>query len=137
MTAPLRLVREDGATVVTALEVADGIWSRFKGLQLRSHLPNGSGLLLVPCPSIHTFFMRFPIDVVLLDRQGKVVAVRRGVRPWRVVFPVSGSYATLELPAGTASVEVGATLRLDEPRSSFPRSLRFLRPNVTTGDKHE
>ena len=54
--------------------------------------------------------MRFALDVVLLDREGRVLAVRRGVRPWRIVLPVSGSYATLELPAGSADLEVGTPL---------------------------
>jgi len=72
-------------------EVADGPWSRFKGLQFRKYLPPGCGLLLVPCPSVHTFFLRFPIDVLLLDRAGQVLAVRRAVRPWRLVLPVRHS----------------------------------------------
>lgn len=127
MISPWQLVRRDtGRPVVESLEVADGPWSRFKGLQLRAGLPAGRGLLLVPCPSVHTFFMRFAIDVVLLDRQGQVVAVRRRVRPWRIVLPVLGSYATLEMAAGTANLEPGAGLSLIGPLGTPPRSLRFL-----------
>ena len=103
--------RDGGATVAASLEVADGVWSRFKGLQFRAALPPDAGLLLVPCPSVHTFFMRFPIDVVLLDRGGCVVAVRRHVRPWRIVPPVWRAYATLELPAGAADLEPGVSER--------------------------
>jgi uncharacterized membrane protein (UPF0127 family) len=129
MTTPLRLLRADtGDVVVQNLEVADGPWSRFRGLQLRRRLPPGSGLLLVPCPSVHTFFMRFPIDVLLLDRGGVLLAVRREVRPWRVVLPVHGAYATLELPAGSADVEAGVALRLEAAEQEPPpRSLSFLR----------
>lgn len=132
MTTPLRLLRADtGDVVVHSLEVADGPWSRFRGLQLRRGLPPGSGLLLVPCPSVHTFFMRFPIDVLLLDRQGVVVAVRRAVRPWRAVMPVHGAYATLELPAGSVHVDVGAVLCLDATGEDRPRrSLAFLHPKL-------
>ncbi len=127
MRSPCRLLRADtGATVVESLEVADTAWSLFKGLQMRSVLPAGSGLLLVPCPSVHTWFMRFPIDVLLLDRQGVVVARRDRVRPWRIVLPVAGAHATLELPAGSCSVNVGVPLRLDTVGDDYPRSLRFL-----------
>jgi uncharacterized membrane protein (UPF0127 family) len=130
MTSPWRLVRRDtGQAVVERLEIAGNMWTRFWGLQFRAGLSSGSGLLLVPCPSVHTFFMRFAIDVLLLDRQGKVVAVRRGVRPWRVVLPVSDSYATLELPGGTTDLDVGVCLSLDGEERTAPRWLRFLCPS--------
>jgi hypothetical protein len=130
MTSPWQLINATtGETVVTDLEIADTFWSRFKGLQLRAGLPPGSGLLLVPCPGVHTFFMRFAIDVVVLDREGRVIAVRQQVRPWRIVPPVSGGYAVLELPAGTAKMEVGGRLRLRSQGSNEvrpPPSIQFL-----------
>ena len=130
MTRSPRLLRADtGDVVVERLEVADSSWSRFKGLQFRRSLPPGGGLLLVPCPSVHTFFMCFPIDVLLLDRQGVVVAVRRAVQPWRLVWPVRDSYATLEVPANSATVGVGVALRLEAADDVAPaRSLAFLFP---------
>lgn len=124
-----RLVQaETGATVVHALEIADTVWTRFKGLQLRSALPLGTGMLLVPCPSVHTFFMRFPIDVVLIDRAGRVVAIQSLVRPWRIVAPIAGAYATLELPGGTTPLAVGDPLRLEATSSEnkLPPALAFL-----------
>lgn len=123
-----RLIQADtGSTVANALEIADGFWSRFKGLQFRAALPAGTGLLLVPCPSVHTFFVRFAIDVISIDRTGRVVAVRRHVKPWRIVPPTPGGYATLEMPAGAARVNVGDSLRL-EPTSGeiVPPSVTFL-----------
>lgn len=127
MTSYLLIDRATGARVVEALEVADGFWSRFRGLQFRARLPPGAGLLLVPCSSIHTFWMRFAIDVVLLDRQGRVLAVRRGVRPWRIVLAPRGTHAVLELPAGAGPVAVGAHLGL-APGCAAPASLAFLAP---------
>lgn len=104
--------RASGAVVVSELELADGFWSRLKGLQFRAALPPGRGLLLVPCGSIHTFWMRFSIDVVMIDRQGCVLGVRHGVRPWRMVKAVRGTHAILEVPVDTATVTPGTTLRL-------------------------
>nr|WP_248278398.1 DUF192 domain-containing protein [Bacillus sp. DNRA2] len=59
------------------------------------------GILLVPCNSIHMFFMFFPIDVVFLDGDDVVVTVRERVKPNRVIMPVVGAVKTLELPVGT------------------------------------
>src|SRR5262249_19082342 len=124
---------DTGAVVVDRLEVADTAWARLKGLQFRKRLLPGSGLLLVPCPSVHTCFVRFPIDVVLIDRQGTVVAVRRHVRPWRPVLPVRASHATLELPANGTDLAPGVALRLERPgpgAAATPRSLAFLTPST-------
>ena len=63
--------------------------------------PVNQGLLLSPCSSIHTFFMRFDIDVVFLDSQNKVVAKEENIQPYKIVFPVKGSIKTLELPANS------------------------------------
>lgn len=117
MTTSWRVVERDTArTVVDRLEIADGYWSRLVGLQFRAEPPTGSGLLLAPCSSIHTFFMLFPIDLVMLDRSGCVLEVRRGVRPWRVVMPARRTYAILEVPTGRdLGIAEGQTLRLEPP----------------------
>src|SRR3954447_22079095 len=81
--------------------VADRPLARLRGLLGRSELPAGEGLLLRPSPSIHTWFMRFPIDVLFLDRDLRVLAVRPEVRPWRMAWQ-QGARAVLELAAGEA-----------------------------------
>ena len=63
--------------------VADTFLSRLRGLMFRRDLPAGEGLLIKRCNAIHTFFMRFPIDAVFLDRAGAVVRVVRDIPPWR------------------------------------------------------
>ena len=78
MASTWRLVsKTTGKTVVAQLRIADGFWSRLAGLQFRRPLPSDAGLLLVPCNSVHTCFVRFPVDVVFLDGSGCVLAVRR------------------------------------------------------------
>jgi uncharacterized membrane protein (UPF0127 family) len=73
-----------------------------RGLLGREKLDPGSGMLLTPEPSVHMFFMRFPIDVVFLDRDWKVVGIRHELRPWRVAGE-GRAHASLELPAGAAA----------------------------------
>jgi len=75
--------------------------SRMKGLLGRRSLPVGEGLLIRPAPSIHTFFMRFPIDAVFLSRAGEVMKISADVRPWRA-RSCRRAYAVVELAAGEA-----------------------------------
>jgi hypothetical protein len=72
-----------------------------RGLLGRSGLESGEGLLLRPASSVHTFFMRFAIDVVFLGREGEVLKVAGRVPPWRTAG-ARGAKAVVELPAGEA-----------------------------------
>jgi uncharacterized membrane protein (UPF0127 family) len=121
----LELHREDGIIVCKRCRVADAFFSRFIGLLGRRALAEHEGLLLHPASSIHTFFMRFPIDVVFVGPDGAVRKVVRNLRPWRITGS-RGSRAVLELPAGTcARLALGPGDRLDIPRSET-RGLRVL-----------
>jgi uncharacterized membrane protein (UPF0127 family) len=83
----------------------------------RRLLPAGSGIWISPCSGIHTFFMRFSIDVVFLDRGQRVVRVCPALRPWRMVPLVRGARSVLELPAGTLeglSLARGEQLALED-----------------------
>jgi uncharacterized membrane protein (UPF0127 family) len=95
------LTGRDGSVVCERCVVADRMLSRMKGLLGRRSLPAGEGLLIRPAPSIHTFFMRFPIDVVFLSRAGEVMKISANVRPWRT-RSCRRAYAVLELAAGEA-----------------------------------
>ena len=64
-------------------EVAETFLERARGLIGRRSLSSGRGMLITRCNAVHTFFMRFPIDVTFYDRRGKAVKTVRGVRPWR------------------------------------------------------
>lgn len=96
-------VRSDrGARVCEACVVADSAVARMRGLLGRSELHEGSGLLLRPAGSIHTGFMRFPIDAVFLDRELRVLRTVSNLGPWRAARR-RGTRAVLELPAGTCA----------------------------------
>jgi len=95
------LRQEDGSVVCERCLVAATALSRLKGLLGRSGLEPGEGLLLRPASSIHTFFMRFPIDVVFLDRELEVRKVVPELGPWRFAGS-RGAKSALELPAGEA-----------------------------------
>ncbi|HET7855829.1 MAG TPA: DUF192 domain-containing protein [Gaiellaceae bacterium] len=96
------LKRENGDVVCDRCVVADSPVSRMKGLLGRSELRSGEGLLLRPASAIHTFFMRFPIDAVFLDRDWRIVGIADGVAPWRTAGR-KGAKAVLELPAGESA----------------------------------
>ncbi len=99
-----RIVNETRGTVVAEdVQVADGFWARFWGLMGRKSLPEGGGLLLRPSSSIHTAFMRFPIDVVFLDRELRVVKVVPEMKSFRVAVAFGGARSALELNAGAAA----------------------------------
>jgi uncharacterized protein len=92
------LVRADGRPVCRC-RVASSFASRFRGLMGVAELPPGTGLLLPGTSSVHTHFMRFPIDVVFLDSERRVVSIVPALRPWRFAKAKSAD-SVLELAAG-------------------------------------
>jgi uncharacterized protein len=102
------VVCERGVLAVTA-------WTRSKGLLGRSGLDPDEGLWIQPTGSIHMWFMRFAIDVVYADKEGRVLKLVRGIRPWRM-SACRGAKVALELPVGAidrAGVEVGDHLVIE------------------------
>ena len=89
-----------GAVLGEAVDVADTSAKRRAGLLRHERLVPGEGLWIVPCESVHTFFMKFAIDLVYVDRKRKVRKVRSAVPPWRLSACLS-AHSILELPAGT------------------------------------
>jgi uncharacterized protein len=89
-----------GTMLATSLEVADSGAKRNKGLLGRKGVDAGGGLWIVPCESVHTFFMQFPLDLVYLDRKNVVKKIRENVPAWRLSMCLS-AHSILELPAGT------------------------------------
>jgi uncharacterized protein len=81
-----------------AFPTATGFRSRFLGLAWRERSQVGPGLLIPRCSSVHTFGMHFELDVYFLDRAGRVLSVRRGVPPRRMLWH-RGASAVLEIPS--------------------------------------
>jgi uncharacterized membrane protein (UPF0127 family) len=95
------LVRNEtrDSVLADAAEVADTAGKRRRGLLGRDSLPNGRALWIVPCEGVHTWGMKFPIDVLYLDRKNRVRKVRKAMGPWRLSFCLL-AHSVLELPAG-------------------------------------
>ena len=85
--------------MATAADLADTSEKRRTGLLKHTGLGPGEGLWIVPCESVHTFFMKFPIDLVYLDKKHKVKKVRHAVPAWRLSACLF-AHSILELPAG-------------------------------------
>jgi hypothetical protein len=83
-----------------AAQTADTSAMRRTGLLKHTRLDPGDGLWIVPCESVHSFFMKFTIDVLYLDREHRVKKVRPEMAPWRVSACLT-AHSVLELPAGT------------------------------------
>ncbi|PIP83134.1 MAG: hypothetical protein COR54_11300 [Elusimicrobia bacterium CG22_combo_CG10-13_8_21_14_all_63_91] len=100
--------------VAREVALADTAASRAQGLLGRDRMEAEEGLWIVPCPMIHTFFMRFPIDVLFLDRNLRVRRVIEDLKPWRLSPWVFTAHSVLELPAGAldGSVSEGDLLEI-------------------------
>jgi hypothetical protein len=107
-----------GSEVAVRVRRADRAWSRVVGLLGRRSLAEDEGLLLTPCTSIHTLFMRFPIDILYLNREHAVVKAVKDLRPFRVSACLRGAHSILELPVGAieaSGTQVGDSLALTPP----------------------
>ena len=82
--------------------LADSFLARLAGLMFRRRLPPATGLLLIPCNSVHMCFMRFAIDVVYIDKDYNIIKVVRNLKPWLGVSMCGRAWATLEMTAGEA-----------------------------------
>ena len=81
--------------------VADWMWTRLRGLLGRPELQEGEGLLIVPSRGVHMYGMEYALDVLILDRERRVVALYPGLAPWKRTPMHRGARFALELPVGT------------------------------------
>jgi uncharacterized membrane protein (UPF0127 family) len=127
------LANDEGTVVCEHCLLAETMFARLRGQLGRSGLSSGEGMLLRPAASIHTAFMRFPIDAVFLDRENRVVKVAAELAPWRAAA-CRGSRTVLELPAGEAArqglrpgvslTQVWRSEPASRPRPQAPASAR-------------
>ena len=95
-------IQKNGETLVSVWH-ARSYFARLRGLLGRT-IPQDGGLILTPCNSIHTIGMRYAIDAVYLDRQGRVLRVDEAVKPGVLCAPQRGARHVLELSAGDAKL---------------------------------
>ena len=114
-TAPCGLtIMRDGSRLVERVDAAFDSRSRTKGLLEHDHLDPDRGLVIAPTQGVHTFGMKFPIDIVAVNREGGVIKCRSHVPPRRLVFALR-AFAIVELAAGTverAGLQVGDHLSI-------------------------
>ncbi len=103
--------------------LADKAWeaktirARMKGLLGRDELEAGQGLLIRPCTSIHSFFMRFVFDAAFIDKTGRVLHVIHSMKKWRMSKYVARAAGVVELPAGVlkdSQTQVGDNLKFED-----------------------
>ena len=107
-------------TIASEVELASTRATRRRGLLGRDALGAASALIIAPCCAIHTVGMRFAIDVIFVDRKGRVVRTAAAVPPWRIAI-APRAYAAIEMAAGSAAargVQVGDELALRPPVAS-------------------
>lgn len=105
-----------GSTVAERAGLAKTTLERMKGLLGRTSLPEGEGLVISPCTSIHTFWMRFAIDAVFYDRKMRVVSVYKELKPFRVSSWHPFAAGVIEVPSGAAckaGIEAGDQLSFE------------------------
>ncbi len=100
----------EGKSISLTAEIASSWWARFKGLMMRSPLPEGRGLYLEKTNSIHMCFMRFSIDAIYFDGEGRVVKVVTNLWPWLGLSASLKAKGCLEMKSGEAKrlgIQVG------------------------------
>ena len=104
-------------SLATSVELADTRRSRRKGLLGRDSMRTDQAMVITPCVAVHTGFMRFAIDVVFIDRDGRAVHIVQDLQPWRMAASFRAR-AVIEIPAGrvrACDIKVGDLLTLAPP----------------------
>jgi len=99
------IVKNKNLNLGKNIRLANNLLSRLKGLMFEEKLI-GDGLLIRPCNSIHTFFMKFNIDVMFLNKDLKIVKIIRNMPPWRITKIYFDAWQVLEIEGGSLSDEI-------------------------------
>lgn len=124
---------ETGLIMANRVTVASRRLDRAIGLLGRTRLEVGEALWITPCHGVHTWFMRFSIDVIAMDAEGVIVDTVSMLKPWRMRLPRPGACSVLELPAGTlltTPVKVGHRIQIEGWKSAFMPPLGYAKSAV-------
>jgi uncharacterized membrane protein (UPF0127 family) len=105
----------NGKQLADNVTVADDLFKRMKGLLGRDNLLDGEALWIKPCMSIHTFFMKYPIDIFFLDKRKRIITTIRNMQPNRLTWIYPNAVSVLELPAGvlqTTDTRIGDEIEI-------------------------
>ncbi len=104
------LIKNASRNIILAekAEYADDFFSRAAGLLGRSSMSHNEALWIIPCGMIHTFFMRFDIDALFLDRRNRIVRIKRNIPPWRICYGGIKSHSVVEFAAGATAPDAAA-----------------------------
>lgn len=94
-------LKKSGKLIASDVLLADTYFKRLKGLMFKKNLAYNEGLIITPCNSIHMFFMKFPLDVLFVDKENRVVGVLEGIKPWWISKVFFRANYVIELPYGT------------------------------------
>ena len=98
----MRIINTANNTVLAGdVIIAEGLFKRMKGLLGKDALKSGQAIVLKPCTAVHTFFMRFTIDIAFVDSENRVIKAIPDLKPWRLTGIYSSARSCVELPAGT------------------------------------
>lgn len=102
----MSMVNQDNIQIASEVIEADTMLRKMKGLMFAEGMDGYDGLLFTRAPSIHTFFMKFPIDVLFLNKNKKIIKIIRNLKPWRLTRTYFTAYQTLELMGGALDERV-------------------------------
>jgi uncharacterized membrane protein (UPF0127 family) len=103
-----------GKTIATNVNQAYSFFKRLKGLMFTKKLHSGTGIHIKPCPSVHTFFMKYSIDILYLDKANIVVGIDEALTPGKVGKRYQGAHSVVELSVGSVTeskTKVGQLLK--------------------------
>ena len=94
------IAKSDRREIAGKAILADSFFKRFKGLMFGKKMDGYDAIVIKPCKSIHTFFMRYSIDVIFLNKELKIIKINRNLRPWRITSVCLFAEQVIELESG-------------------------------------
>ena len=111
------LDKDTGVTIIENLKLAYSFMKRLKGLMFDKQMQPQSGVHIKPCTSVHTFFMKFPIDVIYVDKEMRIVGLEQSLKPGEIGKRYKNVHSVIELEAGKIlelGIIVGQTLKIQQ-----------------------